>query len=293
MKRYAQYDLENMSVEEKEELARTTKNPEILRELAKDESYWVRKRVAENPNTPPDVLRELVEDEEIFVSFEVARNPNTPVDVLRELAEHEDYRCRTIVLKNPNVTDDIIDTILDRKVGTDGLVALLENFDKEELRPFLDRIYDRFVENFNTEEVTDTYLNDFVYMMPREDLVNVYQRLENPVERGLLSIYIFEREDATELPDDFIEQVFLDSLEAIGLNDLPYILFDDPYIKPEIVRKLVEIYISNDLHVPDVDKAIKSYAYDIYEELKGRDIEINSSRKRYYSFRRFSDGLGR
>jgi 3-methyladenine DNA glycosylase AlkC len=53
-------------------------SPEILEQLASDESFYVRRCVASHPNTPPKVLEQLATDEEYYVRWSVALNPNTP-----------------------------------------------------------------------------------------------------------------------------------------------------------------------------------------------------------------------
>ena len=79
--------LKGISTKEREKLATTTKNVNILKELAEGKSSKVREYVAQNKNTPVDVLRQLAKDEDDVVRWEVAQNPNTPVDVLKILAE--------------------------------------------------------------------------------------------------------------------------------------------------------------------------------------------------------------
>lgn len=89
------------------EIARDTKSPQELTELAKDTDTMVRQIVAHNRNTPADVLRKLAKDEDDWVRGNVAGHPNTPADVLRKLAEDEDGRVRGNVAENPNTPEDI------------------------------------------------------------------------------------------------------------------------------------------------------------------------------------------
>ena len=67
---------------------------EKLSELAKENSWDVRKLVAGNPNTSTDVLIKLSEDEDWDVREEVARNPNTPINVLNMLSKDSNWHVR-------------------------------------------------------------------------------------------------------------------------------------------------------------------------------------------------------
>jgi len=72
-----QIALGTLSIEDKVDLAdnkRTTKK--ILTILSTDKSWYVRCRVACNPNTPIDVLKKLSTDEDEYVHWYVAGNPN-------------------------------------------------------------------------------------------------------------------------------------------------------------------------------------------------------------------------
>jgi 3-methyladenine DNA glycosylase AlkC len=51
---------------------------EVLVKLSKNEDRFVRRRVAENPNTPVDTLVTLSTDGSKFVRRGVANNPNAP-----------------------------------------------------------------------------------------------------------------------------------------------------------------------------------------------------------------------
>jgi hypothetical protein len=61
--------------------------PAQLRALSAHESAAVRRRVAENPNTPRDILAFLAFDCNAEVRTEVAFNKNTPAKILRMLAQ--------------------------------------------------------------------------------------------------------------------------------------------------------------------------------------------------------------
>ena len=57
-----------------------------LEALSKDESFFVRARVARNLNAPVPLLEELSKDEEGYVRWNVADNPNTPIHLLETLS---------------------------------------------------------------------------------------------------------------------------------------------------------------------------------------------------------------
>ena len=80
----------------------------MLRELAKDEDWNVRRHAAGNPNTPAEVLRELAKDEDWNVRRHAAGNPNTPAEVLRELAKDEDWNVRRHAAGNPNTPAEVL-----------------------------------------------------------------------------------------------------------------------------------------------------------------------------------------
>ena len=61
----------------------------VLRVLAEDENWFVRRGVVRNPSAPEDVLRRLAEDESWHTRHIVAEHLSTSEDVLRLLAEDE------------------------------------------------------------------------------------------------------------------------------------------------------------------------------------------------------------
>ena len=102
-------DIKNMTAENKDFLLNTYDiSEDALRELAKDEEYLIRKRVAKHSNTPADVLRELAKDDAWVIRGAVLDNPNTPKDVFRYLAKDVNHIIRCIVAKNPKTDDDIL-----------------------------------------------------------------------------------------------------------------------------------------------------------------------------------------
>jgi len=83
-------DLKNMDYNEKLELAENPSTPiDVLRELAKDEYWLIRRKVATHPNTSLDLLRDLVKDENSGVRVDVAQHPKASSKLLVILFEYE------------------------------------------------------------------------------------------------------------------------------------------------------------------------------------------------------------
>jgi adenylate kinase len=87
-------NLQNLSFDAKYELAKTTDDVELLKELSTDKKFWVRYWVASNLNTPVEVLEVLSTDGHYFVRCSVANHPSTPVEVLKILSTDEYYGVR-------------------------------------------------------------------------------------------------------------------------------------------------------------------------------------------------------
>ena len=60
------------------ELAEITTDISILEKLSDDKNWWVRYKVANNPNTPTHLLEKLSDDKNWLVRNAVANNPNIP-----------------------------------------------------------------------------------------------------------------------------------------------------------------------------------------------------------------------
>jgi len=83
-------DLKNLSFDEKSNLAEDINTPlEILRDLAKDDEWNIRRWVAINPNVSEDLLRKLATDKSGVVKCHVAMNPKSSSTVLLTLFSHE------------------------------------------------------------------------------------------------------------------------------------------------------------------------------------------------------------
>lgn len=103
--------LENLSGEQKIELADNPKTlPEILERLADDDVWGVRRRVAYNPNTSLETLERLSIDV-YFVREGVALNPNTPPETLEQLANDGSSWIRRSVALNPNTSPETLDRL--------------------------------------------------------------------------------------------------------------------------------------------------------------------------------------
>ena len=63
------------------ELAKTTTDISLLEKLSDDKDEWVRKVIANNPNTPDYILEKLSDDKDWYVRRSVANNPNTPPEL--------------------------------------------------------------------------------------------------------------------------------------------------------------------------------------------------------------------
>ena len=84
-------------------LSTLNKTPKfVLNWLANDKEYYVRRAVAENPNTSTETLERLANDKYWTVRCWVAYNPNTPQETLERLANDRDWYVRSYVAGNHN-----------------------------------------------------------------------------------------------------------------------------------------------------------------------------------------------
>jgi 3-methyladenine DNA glycosylase AlkC len=75
-------DLDKLSTIAREVIAKKVNSPEVLTELAKDETWFVRSAVAKNLNTSTELLTELAADEDEYVRMAVAKNEKMNADYL-------------------------------------------------------------------------------------------------------------------------------------------------------------------------------------------------------------------
>ena len=90
-----------MTLTERIKLAKGSQDPVVLDQLSRDESWWVRLNVVENPSTPVEALGHLSRDERWEVRTYVAENPNTSVETLNRLSRDGYGAVRYVVADNP------------------------------------------------------------------------------------------------------------------------------------------------------------------------------------------------
>jgi hypothetical protein len=76
--------------------------------LSKDEKYYVRATVAENPSTPAPILETLAKDGNYYVRQSVAKNPSTPAAILETLSKDEVWIVKCAVAENPSALATIL-----------------------------------------------------------------------------------------------------------------------------------------------------------------------------------------
>ena len=89
---------------ERYKIAFTTKDVNVLRQLAKDDDNNVRCFVALNISTPVNVLRQLAKDKSAKVRQSVATNQKTPSAIIEQLVADRDDTVRKSVIYNPNMS---------------------------------------------------------------------------------------------------------------------------------------------------------------------------------------------
>ena len=77
------------------------------KEFLRNESVYVRRSAAGNPNTSGAVLAELAKDSHWVVRSSAAGNPNTSGAMLAELAKDSDWSVRRSAAGNPNADEPI------------------------------------------------------------------------------------------------------------------------------------------------------------------------------------------
>lgn len=104
---------------------------EVLEKMANDDRKWVKRYVAQHPDTPAPVLGMLAGGKHTNNAYRsadirlvVAGNPNTPVGTLEELAK--DYRLWHIVAGNPGTLATTLEQLANKK-GLEIARSLAEN----------------------------------------------------------------------------------------------------------------------------------------------------------------------
>lgn len=82
--------------------------PPVRLRLSRDEDRKVRRRIAENDQTPIAMLLELCCDPDSEVRLAVADNPNTPHNILEQIATDEDLDVRYGMAENPNIPTNVL-----------------------------------------------------------------------------------------------------------------------------------------------------------------------------------------
>jgi hypothetical protein len=84
--------------------------PNILSKLTKDDSCYVRSRVAKNRNTKKEDFWILSKDE-LLVRRTIACNMHAPQEILTMLAVDKDYHTRKYVAENPSTNQEILEIL--------------------------------------------------------------------------------------------------------------------------------------------------------------------------------------
>ena len=108
------------------------------KEFLRNESVYVRRGAAGNPNTSSAVLAELAKDSDNDVRSCTAGNPNTSGAVLAELAKDSDWNVRRGAAGNPNADEPIKYKFIVTKtyVATNGTSHIWYKHNYPNIEPF-------------------------------------------------------------------------------------------------------------------------------------------------------------
>ena len=108
------------------------------KEFLRNESVYVRRSAAGNPNTSGAMLAELAKDSDWNVRSSAAGNPNTSGAVLAELAKDSDNYVRRSAAGNPNADEPIKYKFIVTKtyVATNGPIIYGININYPNIEPF-------------------------------------------------------------------------------------------------------------------------------------------------------------
>lgn len=117
-------------------IARTSKDKDILASLLSDSDTLVRSHLASNKNACSSTLRQLAEDRDSAVRAKVARNPNTSDDLLKRLAGDSSWfvrRTAATSINSPSYRKNqkiwkIVAFATIALVIFDGLMLIVPNF---------------------------------------------------------------------------------------------------------------------------------------------------------------------
>ncbi|MFB2834872.1 hypothetical protein [Floridanema evergladense] len=172
---------------------------EILTELAKDSSEFVRSNVALNQDTPKEVLSELVKDFCQTVRAKVLNNPNTPSHVITEVIlkiQNNQELEKIFPAKNPQLPTELLDRLADNPIDFIRFVVAAH---RNTASNTLERLaFDKY--NLVRQTVAENPRT------PTEILIEM-ARLDNPEEIGCyhtVSTKIALRKDAPPAALEFI-----------------------------------------------------------------------------------------
>lgn len=112
-------DIKYMNTVEAQDLAESTTDPKVLRELSEHiRSKEINPCLAYNKNTPQDILTKLAESHYRLIRKLVAENPSTPVNVLEKLSKDIDTNVKAGVASNPSATKDILEKLANDKANS-------------------------------------------------------------------------------------------------------------------------------------------------------------------------------
>ena len=108
------------------------------KEFLRNESVYVRRSAAGNPNTSGAVLAELAKDSHWNVRSSAAGNPNTSGAMLAELAKDSDWSVRRSAAGNPNADEPIKYKFIVTKtyVATNGTSHIWYKHNYPNIEPF-------------------------------------------------------------------------------------------------------------------------------------------------------------
>jgi glucosamine 6-phosphate synthetase-like amidotransferase/phosphosugar isomerase protein len=103
------------------ELARTTKNIDIIKELSTHEDKKIRKEIAKREDIPVYIYEKLITDKDKYVTFELYKNKNTPKYLKDKIFQREDIQqialkeIKHITVKEIRETKEVIKEMLQNK----------------------------------------------------------------------------------------------------------------------------------------------------------------------------------
>lgn len=176
-----EYSLKEKSIQELMNLAKSTKDIELLTILSKHKNEGVRSDVAKNPALPSEVQKKLVLDKDWLVRNYLGANPKIDEEVANILMADTDQRVRWTVAKNPNTPESVMMELADDKspqvllklVTNDGLTEAVMIKAAETIPATV------AIEMLKREDITKAVL-DVLRKRNDEKIQKALQDLENP-----------------------------------------------------------------------------------------------------------------